>query len=269
MSSNEKIGVRQVKAVRKREEKLVACTAYDVCFGRLADQAGVDVILVGDSLGMTVLGYKNTVPVTLDDCLHHTAAVVRGVKRAMVVGDMPFMTYQVSEEEALKNAARFLQEAGADAVKLEGGRKMVPVIERLTSVGIPVMGHLGILPQSVLGEGGYRVIGKKNEEKEALLADAKAIENAGVFAMVLEGVPMDVTREITQSVSVPTIGIGAGPYCDGQIQVIHDMLGLFPEFSPRHAKKYESMGERVQLALEQYAQEVRKEKFPTREYGFE
>ena len=256
------VGVREIQARHRAGEKITALTAYDAAMARLADQTGVDLLLVGDSLGMTVLGYKTTLPVTLEQSLHHTAAVVRGTRRAMVVGDMPFLTYQVSAKRALLNAGRYLQEAGAAAVKLEGGEAMAPTIGRLVEAGIPVLGHIGILPQSVLAEGGYRIHGRTRQEAERLLADARAVERAGAFAVVLEGLPRELSARITHELSIPTVGIGAGPECSGQIQVMHDLLGLLEDFVPRHCKPYAQLGRLAREAFKQYRDEVREGKFP-------
>ncbi|NOY81683.1 MAG: 3-methyl-2-oxobutanoate hydroxymethyltransferase [Kiritimatiellaeota bacterium] len=268
-SQQDKLTVRRLCALKKRGERIVALTAYDALLGRLADECGVHLILVGDSLGMTVLGYKSTIPVTLDQSLHHTAAVCRGVSRALVVGDMPFMTYQVSPEQALRNAARYLQEAGADAVKLEGGAGMAPTVRRLVQAGIPVLGHIGIMPQSVLVEGGYRIHGREPEEARALEEDALAVEAAGAFALVLEGLPTDLSARITQALTIPTIGIGAGPGCSGQIQVVHDILGLFEDFVPRHAKRYADLADDIRRAIGDYSDEVRSGAFPDKAHSFE
>lgn len=267
-TQKKKVSTRALLRMAAAGEPIVVCTAYDALFGRLVDEAGVDVILVGDSLGMTVLGYENTIPVTLDQMLHHTAAVSRSVTRAMVVGDMPFMTYHLNPEQALTNAARFLQEAGADAVKLEGGARMAPIVERLVRSGIPVLGHIGILPQAVLVDGGYHVRGRTPEEAEKLKEDARAIAQAGAFGIVLEGLPTDLGGEITEALAIPTIGIGAGPKCSGQVQVIHDILGLFEEFVPRHTRQYASLANTVRNALTQYCADVRGRAFPGKEQSF-
>lgn len=263
-----KLTTRDIRLMRTRGEKIVSITAYDAVFARLADEAGVHFLLVGDSLGMNVLGYQSTIPVTIQQSLHHCAAVVRGVKRALVVGDMPFLTYQVSPEQAMQNAGRYLQEAHADAVKLEGGEHMAPTVERLTRVGVPVMGHIGIMPQSVLTEGGYRVRGRTPREADQLLADAKALEQAGAFALVLEGVPVGLSERITAELAIPTIGIGAGPGCSGQIQVINDVLGLFEAFVPRHTKRYAELADTIRAALGAYRQDVEDGRFPTDEQSF-
>jgi 3-methyl-2-oxobutanoate hydroxymethyltransferase len=271
MSANEdvsKVGVRQIRKWAAEGRRIVVVTAYDALLARLVDEVGVDMILVGDSLGMTVLGYETTIPVTLRDCLHHTAAVKRGVKRAMVVADMPFLTYQISPEQALRNAGRLLQEAGADAVKLEGGERMAPTIQRLVECGIPVLGHIGILPQLVKAEGGYRVQGRTPESAAQMRRDAAAVQDAGAFALVLEGLPMALSQEITADSGIPTIGIGAGPHCSGQVQVLHDILGLFEDFVPHHTKRYAAVADQVRQALTAYRDEVRDGRFPTEEQSF-
>lgn len=267
-SKAKKVGIRQLHAKCRDGDKIVALTAYDACIARLADEAGVDMLLVGDSLGMTMLGYETTLPVTLEQSLHHTAAVARGSRRAMVVGDMPFLTYQVTPEEALRNAGRYLQEARADAVKLEGGEVVAGTMQRLVQAGIPVLGHIGILPQSVLAEGGYRVHGRTPEEAEALCRDARAVEEAGAFAVVLEGLPLDLSRRLTSELSIPTIGIGAGPHCSGQIQVVHDILGLFEAFLPRHARRYANLADDIRDAVSRYGNDVKEGVFPARENSF-
>ena len=264
-----KITTRFLKDMKERGEKICALTAYDYNFAGLADDVGVELILVGDSLGMTMLGYDNTIPVTLEQSLHHTAAVARGVNRALVIGDMPFLTYNISMAQALENAGRYLQETGADGVKLEGGQRVAPTIERLVEAGIPVLGHIGILPQSVLKEGGYRVHGRTKEEFEQLKRDARAIEDAGAFGLVLEGIPVDRSRELTEMLTIPTIGIGAGPHCDGQVQVIHDILGLFEKFKPRHTKRYAELGREIREAIGDYRDEVKSVAFPSAEQSFE
>ena len=227
-----RITVRDLAKMKAEGRKITTVTSYDAITARLVDEAGIQLILVGDSAGNTVLGYENTIPVTLEESLMLTAAVRRGAKHAMVIGDMPFMSYQVSEEEAVRNAGRYLKEAGADGVKLEGGRSMLKTIRRIVDASIPVFGHVGLLPQSVLKDGGYRIHGR-NEEAQQIIDDALAVQEAGAFAVVLEGVPRDLAKEITEKLTIPTIGIGAGPFCDGQIQVVTDILGL-GTFVPRH-----------------------------------
>lgn len=246
----------------KGREKVVCLTAYDWATARVADEAGAHLLLVGDSLGMTVLGYESTIPVTMDEMLHHGAAVARGTRSALVVGDMPFMSYQVSIEQALANAGRFLKEAGAGAVKLEGGAGRAPAVRALVENGIPVLGHIGLTPQSVRELGGYKVQGRKPQEAERLLADARALEEAGAFALVLECVPRALGGEITAAVGIPTIGIGAGPDCDGQILVSHDLLGLSPAPSPRFVKRYAELGAEMRKAFEAYRDDVKAGRFP-------
>lgn len=237
-------------------------TAYDATMARLFDRAGVDVLLVGDSLGMVVLGYDTTLPVTLEAMIHHAAAVSRGAESALVVADMPFLTYQVSVGEAVRNAGRLLQEGGAAAVKIEGGRPVLDVVSRLTEVGIPVMGHLGLQPQSVHQVGGYRKRATEPREADALMADAVALERAGAFAIVLEAIPPDVARTVTGRVTIPTIGIGAGADCDGQVLVSHDMLGLFDKFVPSFVKQYAHLADTVVTATRAYADDVRAGRYP-------
>ncbi|GAB4276744.1 MAG: 3-methyl-2-oxobutanoate hydroxymethyltransferase [Coriobacteriia bacterium] len=242
-------------------ERLVVITAYDEPSARLADEAGVDAILVGDSLGMTVLGYPDTLSVTMDDMLHHVAAVSRGCERAMVIADMPFMSFQVSEEEALRNAGRFLAEAGAAAVKLEGGRRVESTVRRLVEAGIPVMGHVGLTPQSVHALGGYRIQAREAAAALALIEDCRALESAGAFSVVLECIPAELAELVTEALSIPTIGIGAGLGCDGEVQVFHDLVGLSPR-TPRHANKYAEVGQAIRDAVERYAADVRERAFP-------
>lgn len=263
-----RISITDLKAMKRRGEKFAMITAYDYPSAKLAEAAGVPVILVGDSLGMVVLGYDSTIPVTLEDMIHHTKAVVRGTERAIVVADMPFMSYQTSPEDALRNAGRLLQEAGATAVKLEGGVHMAPTVKRLVDVGIPVMGHIGLTPQSVNQLGGYKVQGKTPAAAVKVLNDAKALEEAGAFAIVLETIPTPLAKLITERVKVPTIGIGAGPHCDGQVQVFHDMLGLYLGYIPKHAKQYAQLARTIEEAVAQYVREVREGSFPTAEQSF-
>jgi 3-methyl-2-oxobutanoate hydroxymethyltransferase len=258
-----RIAVHELRAMKERGEKIAMLTAYDYPTAKILDAAGVPVILVGDSLGMVVLGYDSTIPVTMEEMLHHTKAVVRGTERAIVVGDMPFMSYQTSVEDALRNAGRFLQEAGATAVKLEGGAPMAETVSRLVAVGIPVMGHLGLTPQSLHQLGGYKVQGKTPAAAVKLLDDAVALQEAGVFAIVLEGIPAPLGKLVTEKLAVPTIGIGAGPHCDGQVQVIHDLLGLCTGFVPKHAKQYAHLSEEIRDAVARYIEEVKSGGFPT------
>jgi 3-methyl-2-oxobutanoate hydroxymethyltransferase len=258
-----RITINQLMGMKQRGEKIAMLTAYDYATAKLIDESGIPVILVGDSLGMVVLGYESTIPVTIDEMLHHTRAVVRGAKQALVVGDMPFMTYHATISEALRNAARFIQEGAAQAVKLEGGEVMAETISRITSYGIPVMGHIGLTPQSVHQIGGYRVMGKTAEEAARLLRDAIALEEAGAFAIVLELVPAPLSKLITEKISVPTIGIGSGKDCDGQVQVISDLLGLYTDFVPKHAKQYAKLSDIIKQATLSYIAEVQAETFPT------
>ncbi len=248
--------------------KITALTAYDFSTACLLDEAGIDIALVGDSLGMVVLGYDSTIPVTMDDMLHHTKAVARGIKRAMVLADMPFMSYQISTAQAMENAARLIQEGGAHAVKLEGGRPVAEAVSRIVASGIPVMGHLGMTPQSVHKFGGFKVQGKTESDAEDIVADAKALEAAGVFGIVLELIPAELARQVTESVAVPTIGIGAGPCCDGQMQVVNDILGLYGAFQPKHAKRYASLSNEIESAFHSYADEVRSGVFPSEQNSF-
>ncbi|MBI2188035.1 MAG: 3-methyl-2-oxobutanoate hydroxymethyltransferase [Acidobacteria bacterium] len=256
------VRVPDLKARKQRGEKIAMLTAYDATMARLLDRAGVDALLVGDSVGMVVLGYENTVRVTLDDILHHTRAVSRGAERALVVADMPFLTYQVSAADAVRNAGRLLQEGGAAAVKLEGGRPVVDVVTRLVEVGIPVMGHLGLQPQSVHQVGGFLRQATRREDADALLADARALEAAGAFAVVLEAVPSEVARAVTAALEIPTIGIGAGPDCDGQILVSSDMLGLFDAFVPPFVRQYAHLADTIVTATEAYVEDVRAGRYP-------
>ncbi|MBU0679258.1 MAG: 3-methyl-2-oxobutanoate hydroxymethyltransferase [Verrucomicrobia bacterium] len=261
MSSSGKWTTTKIRAL-KGKGRITSLTAYDYTMARLVDRAGLQIILVGDSLGMTMLGYDSTLPVTLEQVIHHTAAVVRGVEHALVVADMPFLSFQVSVEQAVDNAGRLLKEAGADAVKIEGGSFRVPVIRALVENGIPVMGHIGLTPQSVRAMGGYKVQGRGEKAAEELKASAVALDEAGVFTIVLEGMPSDVGAAITEAVQVPTIGIGAGPGCDGQILVIHDLLGLYDDMRPKFVKRYAELGTEITKALEAYRGEVEKGDFP-------
>jgi 3-methyl-2-oxobutanoate hydroxymethyltransferase len=247
---------------KRRGEKIVMLTAYDAGMAGLIDAAGVDAILVGDSLGMVMLGYGSTIPVTLDAMVHHTAAVVRGTKRALVIADLPFMTYQTSIEDAVRNAGRLVQEGGAAAVKLEGGRPVVDVVRRLVDIGIPVMGHVGLQPQSVNQLGGYRRRGTTPREAEEILADADALQRAGAFAIVVESVPPEVADRLTARLEIATIGIGAGSGCDGQVLVSHDMLGLSAGYVPSFVKQYAQLAQTITRAVEAYSEDVRTGRFP-------
>jgi len=262
-----RVGINQVKEMKAKKEKIVMLTAYDYSTAKLVDESGIPLILVGDSLGMVMLGYESTIPVTMDEMIHHTKAVVRGTKQAMIIGDMPFMTYHTSTADALRNAARFIQEGGAQAIKLEGGIAVAETVKRIVECGIPVMGHIGLTPQSIHQLGGHRVQGKTPEAAERLLKDAQALEQAGAFAVVLELVPAPLSKLVTQKLGIPTIGIGAGPDCDGQVQVISDLLGLFSDFVPKHAKQYAKLAGSIKTALADYIAEVKAGKFPTAEHS--
>ena len=259
----DRITIRDIADMKLRGEKIPMVTAYDYVTARLADQVGMPSVLVGDSLGMVVLGYESTVQVTLDEMLHHIKAVCRGTRRALVVGDLPFMTYQIDPSQALRNATKIVQEGGAQAVKLEGGETIAETVRYIVERGIPVMGHIGLTPQSVNMLGGYRVFGKSMKEATQLLRDAKALQEAGAYSVVLELVPSPIAEIITQQLSIPTIGIGAGRYCDGQIQVLHDMLGLFKDFVPKHTKQFSTLGDATTQAFNDYMNEVRNDTFPT------
>ena len=257
MPDKKKLTVTRLRKMKQEHTPIVMLTAYDAPTARLADLCGVDMLLVGDSVGMAVLGYDNTLAVTLEQRLHHCAAVKRGAPDSFIVGDMPFMTYQISPEQALANAARYIQEAHCDAIKLEGNREIAPTVHRLTAAGVPVMGHIGLRPQQCLVEGGYKIAGKTESAAEALFNDARAMQEAGAFAIVLECVPAKLAKEISESLDIPTIGIGAGAGCDGQVQVVNDILGLFTDFIPKHAKRYANLSAEMQRAFTEYR------RFPT------
>jgi 3-methyl-2-oxobutanoate hydroxymethyltransferase len=263
--------------MKARGEKVVMVTAYDYPTACLVDEAGVDVVLVGDSLGMVMLGYETTLPVTIEDMLHHTKAVVRGVKRALVVADLPFLTYQTGPEDATRNAGRIIKEGGATAVKLEGGIEVCPQVHTLVSAGIPVVGHVGLTPQSIHVFGGYKLQGRGEQAAQKLLADARALEEAGIFCLVLECIPDDVAARISEALTIPTVGIGAGARCDGQVLVLHDLLGITsqlknasgePIHPPRFVKEYAHLGETIRGAVRQYSEEVRSGSFPATEHTF-
>jgi 3-methyl-2-oxobutanoate hydroxymethyltransferase len=247
---------------KRDKKKLTVVTAYDALFTRIVEQAGIEAILVGDSLGVVVQGQTNTLSVTMEDMLYHTKLVAGAAQRALVIGDMPFMSYQASQEDALRNGGRFLQ-AGAQAVKLEGGSAVVDRVAAMTAVGIPVMGHLGMTPQSVNQYGGYKVQGKVSDDAKVLLDDAKRLEAAGAFAIVLEAIPAELAKLVTEQLTIPTIGIGAGPYCDGQVLVLYDLLGLFDDFVPKFVKPYAHLKTDALQALRRYKEEVEQGKFPT------
>ncbi len=255
--------IEKIQQRKMTGEKIAMLTAYDYPSAKLVDEAGVPIILVGDSLGMVVLGYDSTIPVTMEEMLHHIKAVVRGSKRAMVVGDLPFMSYQASIADAMRNSARFLQEGGCQAVKLEGGERVAETVRALVTTGIPVMGHIGLTPQSVNQLSGFRLQGKTPKAAVQLLNDARALAEAGAFAIVLESIPAPLAKVITERVPIPTIGIGAGPYCDGQVQVFHDVMGLCTELAPKHAKQYAHLADVMRDAAAQYIREVQTAAFPT------
>lgn len=259
-----KVTTSSLMKMKQEGQKITALTAYDYPFASIVDKAGMDIILVGDSLGMVVQGKENTLPVTMDECIYHTAMVSRACERAMVIGDMPFMSYQVSLEKAVENAGRFLKEAGAGAVKLEGGADVCPVIEALSKSGIPVQAHIGLTPQSVHQMGGFKV----QRDEDRLLQDAKNVQAAGAFSVVLEGIPSAISAKITKELAIPTIGIGAGVECDGQILVLHDMIGINDRFLPKFVKKYADLAAETRKGVGQYIQEVRDKAFPSKDYEY-
>ena len=265
-----RLSIHKLREWKAEGRRFAMITAYDYPSARLAEQAGIPIILVGDSLGSVVLGYDSTVPVTMDDVVYHTRAVVRATEKAIVVADMPFMSYQASADDAVRNAGRLLQEGGATAVKLEGGSHVVPLVRRMVEVGIPVMGHLGLTPQSVNQFGGHKVQGKTPAAAAKLVNDARALEEAGAFAVVLETIPAPLAKMVTERLSVPTIGIGAGPGCDAQVQVFHDLLGFYDDRRPlKHAKRYAVLGETIRNAVGEYIAEVESGAFPTAEHSFD
>ncbi|OGW93447.1 MAG: 3-methyl-2-oxobutanoate hydroxymethyltransferase [Omnitrophica bacterium RIFCSPLOWO2_02_FULL_45_16] len=263
-----KITITDIQNKKREGRKITMLTAYDYPMARLVDEAGIDVILVGDSLGMVVLGYESTVPVTMDEMIHHSKAVRRGTKYAFLVGDMPFMSYQVSKEEAVRNAGRFMKEAGCDAVKLEGGDEVLDVTRAIIDAGIPVLGHLGLTPQTISKLGGYKIQGKDAKAAKRILEQALKLKDAGCFAIVLECVPDKVAKLITEKLMIPTIGIGAGPYCDGQVLVTNDMVGLFDRFVPKFVKQYVKLSTLISDGLKKYRDEVEKGIFPDQAHSF-
>jgi 3-methyl-2-oxobutanoate hydroxymethyltransferase len=260
--------VRDLRKWKTEGKKFTMLTAYDYTTARWLDQAGIPVLLVGDSLGNTMLGYPDTLSVTMDDMIRHAGGVVRGAPNALIIGDMPFMAYHASAEDAIRNAGRFLQEARVQAVKMEGGGRVIGYTKQLTSMGIPVMGHLGLTPTFVNQFGGYRVEGRSDEAAEQILDDAKALEEAGAFAIVLEGIPSPLGQRVTEALTVPTIGIGAGPHCDGQVLVIQDVLGLNPDHVAKFVRQYAKLGEAIEAAARQFDQDVRSGAFPTPEHEY-
>jgi 3-methyl-2-oxobutanoate hydroxymethyltransferase len=266
-SKEQRVTVRTLAARKRRGERIAMLTAYDFAFARIFDQSGIDVLLVGDSLGNVVQGQETTLPVTLDEIVYHTRLVARGTRRALVVGDMPFGSYQVSPEDAVRNAIRLVKDGGAQAVKLEGGVAMAETIARIARAEIPVMGHVGLTPQAVHRMGGFRVQGRTADERARVLADAEAVQQAGAFAVVLEGMPADLAGEITRKLEIPTIGIGAGPDCDGQVLVLHDMLGL-NDWTPSFVKQYADLGAAAAKAARAYIEDVAAQKFPAPEHCY-
>ena len=260
--------IRKLAAMKRAGEKIPMVTAYDYTAARIADAAGIPIILVGDSLGMVALGYDSTIPVTMDDMVRHGRMVRRGASEALVVVDLPFMSYQVDPAQALRNAGRLMQEGGAHTVKMEGGVAIADTVRRVVDAGVPVMGHIGLTPQSVNALGGYRVQGRTRAAARRVLNDALALQDAGAYAVVLECVPSPLARLITERLAIPTIGIGAGPHCDGQVQVFHDMLGLYPDFVPRHARRYATLADDIGAAFRRYAAEVRSGDFPVAAESF-
>ncbi|MFW9967055.1 MAG: 3-methyl-2-oxobutanoate hydroxymethyltransferase [Candidatus Thorarchaeota archaeon] len=258
-----------IRLMKKKGKKIVMLTAYDAPSAQILSECGVDIILVGDSVGNALLGYESTVPVTLDDVIHHSAAVARAKPNSLIVGDMPFMSYKVSEEQALENCALMLQEGGAEAVKIEGARREIEIVRAVVDSGIPVMGHIGLTPQSIFEVGGYRVQGRTAKQTKEMVKQAQALEEAGAFSIVIELVPSETAKVITESIGIPTIGIGAGPHCDGQVLVLHDMLGLFQDFKPKFVKRYANIREVIQNAVKEFSTDVREGKFPDPEYSFE
>jgi len=266
--TRKKVTTLTYRQKKERGEPITMLTAYDYPTAMAVDRAGIDSILVGDSLAMVVLGYENTLPVTMEEMLHHSRAVARGAKTALLIGDMPFMSYQVSVEEATRNAGRFLQQGGMDAVKLEGGRERADAVRSITGAGIPVMGHLGLTPQSVLAMGGYKVQARGEADQERLVREAQLLEKAGCFAIVLEGIPARLGAQVSRVLSIPTIGIGAGVGCDGQVLVTHDLLGLFLGHEPKFVRRYANMAEAMREAFDRYIADVKARRFPSEEESY-
>jgi 3-methyl-2-oxobutanoate hydroxymethyltransferase len=267
MAHAKKITAPQITAYKRKGRRIAMITAYDATFARLFDEGGVDMVLVGDSLGMVIQGHETTLPVTLDDVVYHCRAVARGLSRAHLTGDMPFMTYKISPEKALEAAARLIQDGRAESVKVEGGIEIAEAIARIVAAGIPVVGHVGLTPQSVHALGGFKVQGRSGSERVRIIEDAKAVADAGAFCLVLESIPLELAQTITAEVPIPTIGIGAGPHCDGQVLVGYDMLGLNEGFAPRFLKKYAELGASIREATGRYAAEVREGVFPAAEHS--
>lgn len=266
--TKEKFTICDFARKKKSGEKITVLTAYDYTMGKLIDEAGIDVVLVGDSLGMVVLGYDSTVYVTMEDMLHHSKAVKRGVKRAFLIGDMPFMSYQISDKDAVRNAGRFIQEAGCEAVKIEGGEEMAPRVKAISNAGIPVLGHIGLTPQSINKIGGYRVQGKDASSGAKLIEDALILEKSGCFAVILECIPKDIAKKITEKLNIPTIGIGAGGFCDGQVLVTHDLVGYFDGFKPKFVKQYAKINSTILEAIKKFKSETESGIFPDDEHSY-
>ena len=265
---NKKKTILDFQLMKDKNEKITFLTSYDATFVKILDEAGIDGILVGDSLGMVIQGKQNTLEVTVEDIIYHTSIVSRGITKAHLVADMPFMSYQVSKEEALKNAGRLIKEGRAESVKLEGGAFVADTVHHIQKAGIPVMGHIGLTPQSIHKFGGFRIQGRDEKRRDELLRDAKILEEAGVFAIVLEGIPAPLAKEITASLKIPTIGVGAGVHCDGQVLVIYDLLGMDNSFFPKFAKRYANLHEIINSAVRNYIEDVRSEKFHSEENSF-
>ena len=268
MTERPKITSQTIADMKRRGERIAMLTAYDFATAVLEDRAGIDVMLVGDSVGMVVLGYENTIPVTIDEIVHHLRAVARAKPRALLVGDLPFMSYQAGAADAVRNAGRLVKEGGAEAVKLEGGKRMETVIRAIVDAAIPVMGHLGLTPQSLHQLGGYRVQGREPRDADRLVEEAKLLESYGCFAIVVEGTPWQVAKRITEAVAIPTVGIGAGPHCDGQVLVVNDMLGMSAEFAPRFVKRYAEVGKQMAGAIEAYIEDVKAGRFPDLDHSY-
>lgn len=264
-----KITVPDILQMKATRTPIAALTAYDALMARLLDESGIDLILVGDSAAMVMAGHETTLPITMEAMLYHVQSVRRGIHRALLVADMPFLSYQVSIEEGIRNAGRFIKEGGAEAVKIEGGEAVIPLVERLVQIGIPVMGHLGLVPQSIHQFGSYKLQGKDPRAAKRLKREAKRLQEAGIFALVLEKIPAPLAKEITEMLDVPTIGIGAGPHCDGQILVTHDMLGMFDRFKPKFVRRYAELASAMRQAFKTYIQDVRQHQFPSADESYE
>ncbi|MCB0720679.1 MAG: 3-methyl-2-oxobutanoate hydroxymethyltransferase [Ignavibacteriae bacterium] len=266
---NKHITTKVLKQMKERGEKIAMLTAYDYLTAKFLDESGIEIILVGDSLGNVIQGYETTIPVTLEEMIYHTKIVKKGVKNAIVVGDMTFMSYQVGTEDAIRNCGKMLKLTECDAIKMEGGRHITETVRRVVEIGIPVMGHLGLTPQSIHEFGSYKTRGQSEEEAEQIYEDALALEKAGCFSIVLEKIPMDLGKKISEAISIPTIGIGAGPYCDGQVLVLHDMLGMNEEFKPRFVRRYMDFAKDLRGALKSYIKDIKSGDFPSKEESYE